>query len=82
MQCEEKIKPIEVLLNLLHYFYYGTQCAKICNSVHSEAFEVQHEICWFKVWSFKDTQNMLWLFNLHQIYDAICHQSYGFFFWW
>ena len=72
-----KIKSISVLLNFLHYFYHGIQCAKTHNSVHGKACEVQHEICWFKAWSLKDTQNLLWLFNLHQIF-AVCHQSYVF----
>ena len=56
------------------YFYYVIHCAKIRNSVHGEAFEVHHEICQFiKVWNFKDSQNLLRMFNLHPIF-AIRHQ--------
>ena len=62
---------------MLHCFYHSIQCAKTRNSVYGEAFEVQHEICRFKVWRFKDTQNLLRMFNLHQIF-LICHQSYVF----
>ena len=76
--CVEKMKSVAVLLNLLHFFFYhGIQCAKTHNSVHGEAFEVQHEIRRFKVWSFKDTQNLLRMFILHQTF-AVCHQSYVF----
>ena len=53
---------------MLHYFYHGIGFAKTRNSVHGEAFEVLHEICQFKVWSFKDTQNLFRMFNLHQIF--------------
>ena len=34
------MKSIVDLLNLLHYFYHGIECAKTRNSVHAEAFEV------------------------------------------
>ena len=57
------------------YFYYVIHCAKIRNSVHGEVFEVYimkyANLC--KVWSFKDSQNLLRMFNLHQIF-AIRHQ--------
>ena len=76
-QSAEKMKSISVLLNLLQYFYHGIQCAKTRNSVHGESIEIQHEICQFKVWSLKDTQNLLQMFNLNQNF-AICHQSYVF----
>ena len=66
-QCVEEMKLITVLINLLHYF--------VPNSAHGEAFEVQHEICRFKVRRFKETQNLLRMLNLHQIF-ATCHQSY------
>ena len=42
--CVGKIKSIAILYNLLHYFYHTIQCDKTHNFVHSEAFEVQHEI--------------------------------------
>ena len=38
------MKLTGVLLNLLHHFYHGIQCDKTYNSVHDEAFEVQHEM--------------------------------------
>ena len=62
------MKSITVLLILLHYLYHSIQCAKTCNSVHGEAFEVQHETFQFKVWSFKASQMVsLWrfLFSVH-----------------
>ena len=73
--CLEEIKSIAVLLNLLHCFYHGIQCVKTCNSVHGEKFGVH--VCRFKVWSFKDTHNLVQIFTYRQTF-AICHQIYVF----
>ena len=45
------MKSFTALLNLLHYFYHGIQCAKTRNYVHGEAYEVKYEICRFKMWN-------------------------------
>ena len=42
-----KMKLIAVLINFSQYFYHWIQCDKTHNVVHSEAFEVQHEIYQF-----------------------------------
>ena len=64
--CRKNGVKMVVLLNLLHSFHHGIQCAKTRNSVHDEAYEVQHEICQFKVWSLKDAHNLLQMLNLHK----------------
>ena len=42
------------------------------------SIEAQHEICRFEVWSLKDTQNLLRMFNFRQIFSGY-HQSYIFY---
>ena len=59
-------------IKLLRYFYHGIQCNKTRNFVPGEAFEVQDETYQFYVWSLKDTQNLLRMFDLHEI-SKVCH---------
>ena len=58
-------KHVTVFLPHLTFYsmftmYHGIQCDKIRNSVHGK-----HEICRFKAWSLKETQNLLRMFNFH-----------------
>ena len=66
---------VEVLFNLLHYFYHRIQCDNINNFVHGEAFEWQHEIYRFKVCKVKDTLKNIKIFILlieHYVSWALC----------
>ena len=45
-----------------------TKLAILSYFVHGETFEVQHEIYRVYAWSLNDTQNLLGMFNLHQIF--------------
>ena len=76
IQYVENMKCIAVLfLKLLYYLYHEIQCDKPCNfvhMVHEETFEARYEIySW--TWSFKDTQALLQMINLHQI-PLVCYK--------
>ena len=79
------MKLITVLLNLSHYLYDSIQCAKTRNSVDSQSFEVQQNICLFKTWSLKDTQNLLRMSILYKNFEImspkVWFDSIAYFFW-
>ena len=68
------MKSIGVLLNLLHHFKRGIQCDKICNSVHDEASELQHEMQILGV-KLKRHTNSIMNVQFPSNFPAVYHQS-------